>query len=105
MKNIENFQRSEQRLKQVDGATTLSTTALRIMTLSLKGSYASLSMTTLCIKRRYAECHYAEFRQVLFFVVLSVVMLGVIMLSVIMLSVIMLSVIMLNFVRFNLLLC
>ncbi len=80
-----------------DGATThspmtLSTTTLSINTLSMKGSWLTLSISDISITMIYncAEC------RVLFIIILNVIMLSVIMLSVIMLSVIMPSIIMLS---------
>ncbi len=61
----------------------------RILTLSLKGLFATFSIMTLSIMTlsittlsHYAECHYGECR-VLFIVMLNVVMPVVIMLSVV----------------------
>jgi hypothetical protein len=54
-------------------------TPLSLTTLSIKGSFATFSITTLC---RYAECHYAECG-VLFIVLLNVIMPSVVMLSVV----------------------
>jgi len=71
------------------GATTLSVMSIRLMpfsitTLSVKGLFATLSITNLC---HYAECSYAECR-VLFVVIMSVVMLNVAILGIVILSVI-----------------
>ncbi len=70
------------------------------MTLSIKGlpatiSIMTLSITTLCIKCHYAECHN------LIIVMLNVIKLSVIMLNVIKLSVVMLNVIMLNVIKLS----
>jgi len=56
--------------------TTLIITTFRKRTISIRGLFATLSVTTLC--------HYAEYR-VYFIVMLNVIMLNVIMLNVIML--------------------
>jgi hypothetical protein len=72
------------------GATTFSITTLYIMTLSIKGSFATLGMNNTqhtSIECRYAECCYAECRDYLN-VMLRVVRPCVIMLNVVMLSVV-----------------
>ncbi len=71
------------------GATTLSVMSIRLMpfsitTLSVKGLFATLSITNLC---HYAEYSYAECR-VLFVVIMSDVMLNVAILGFVILSVI-----------------
>ncbi len=68
---------------------TLSLTALGIMTLCIKGLYATLSKTMLC---HCAECHIlcTGMRNV---VTLSFILLNVILLNVLILSVVMLSVV------------
>jgi hypothetical protein len=50
-----------------NGATTLSKMTLKIMTRSVKGLFATLSISTLCIKCHNAKCHYDN-SQILFIV-------------------------------------
>jgi hypothetical protein len=68
------------------GVTTFS---IRIFTLSIKGLYVTVSITT--------HCHYAEC-PILFITMLNVVMLNVVMLNAVMLNVIMLNVVTLSVV-------
>ncbi len=66
------------------GAKPLSITTFSKATLSMKGLFATFSITTHC---HYAECHYAQCHS-LFNAMLNVIMLSEVMVSVIMLIVV-----------------
>ncbi len=82
IRKIKTFKLIYRWIATLEGATTFS-----IMTLSIKGLLARLSIRTSCY---YAEYRYAECN------ILFTVMPGVIMLSVVKLFVVMLSVVMMN---------
>ncbi len=81
------------RYSSLKGAKTFSITAPRIMTVSIKGSFTTLSINN------FRHNSIIMLVIAFFIVILIVVMLSAVMLSVIMLSVIMLSVVMLSVVK------
>jgi hypothetical protein len=70
------------------GATTQSVMSVSKMTFSIKGLFATFSITTLC---HYVDSHYAECL-ILFIVMLIVFIQSVVMVFVVMLNVIILTV-------------